>query len=51
MVKGFVKDDILLLCSDGLTNMVTDEKIYQIISEWKEPKKVVKKLSLKIVII
>ena len=38
------ENDKILLCSDGLTNMVTDEKIYQIISEWKEPKKVVKKL-------
>lgn len=33
MVKGFIKDDILLMCSDGLTNMVKEEKIYQIIKE------------------
>ena len=38
------EQDKILLCSDGLTNMVTDQMIYQIISEWKEPKKVVKKL-------
>lgn len=38
------KNDMVLLCSDGLTNMVTDERIYSIVSELKEPKKVVKKL-------
>ena len=27
MVKGFLKDDVLLMCSDGLTNMLKDEKI------------------------
>lgn len=27
MVKGFIKDDILILSSDGLTNYVTKEKI------------------------
>lgn len=29
--KGFIKDDILLMCSDGLTNMIRDEDIYRII--------------------
>jgi len=33
MVKGFLKDDILLICSDGLTNMVTEEEIYKILLE------------------
>lgn len=33
MVKGFIKDDILLLSSDGLTNMLQDEEIYNIIRE------------------
>lgn len=33
MVKGFVKNDILLICSDGLTNMVEDEEIFNIIKE------------------
>lgn len=32
-VKGFLKDDILVLTSDGLTNMVTDEEIYNIVNE------------------
>lgn len=31
MVKGFLKDDILLICSDGLTNMVSENEIYGII--------------------
>ena len=33
LVKGFLKDDILLMCSDGLTNMVKEEEISRIISE------------------
>lgn len=33
MVKGFLKDDILLMCSDGLTNMIKDNRIYEIIKE------------------
>ena len=33
MVKGFIKDDILLMCSDGLTNMLKDEKIVEIINQ------------------
>ena len=32
-VKGFLKEDILVLTSDGLTNMVTDEEIYNIVTE------------------
>ncbi|MBR2240505.1 MAG: Stp1/IreP family PP2C-type Ser/Thr phosphatase [Clostridia bacterium] len=32
-VKGFLKDDILLMCSDGLTNMLRDEEIVKIINE------------------
>lgn len=31
ITKGFVKGDVILLCSDGLTNMVDDKKIYEII--------------------
>lgn len=33
MVKGFLKDDILIMCSDGLTNMVEQETIYKIASQ------------------
>ena len=31
--KGFIKDDIILICSDGLSNMVKDEEIYEIIKK------------------
>ncbi len=30
-VKGFLKDDILVMTSDGLTNMVEQEKIYTVV--------------------
>ena len=33
MVKGFLKNDILLINSDGLTNMVEEEEIYKIINK------------------
>ena len=33
LVKGFLKGDILLMSSDGLTNMLRDEEIYNIIKE------------------
>lgn len=29
LCKGFLKDDILLMCSDGLTNMLRDNDIYK----------------------
>ena len=32
-VKGFIKDDIILMCSDGLSNMLKDEEIFEIIKE------------------
>lgn len=32
-VKGFKEDDIILICSDGLTNMISEEEIYNIIKE------------------
>lgn len=31
LVKGFLKDDILLMCSDGLTNMLRDSEIYNLL--------------------
>ena len=38
MVKGLVKDDILLMCTDGLTNMVKEEEIFTILkSDLKDP--------------
>lgn len=32
-VKGFIKDDIILICSDGLTNMVEEQEIYNILKK------------------
>lgn len=32
-MKGFNQDDILLMCSDGLTNMLEDQEIYQIVTQ------------------
>jgi protein phosphatase len=29
--KGFLKGDILLMCSDGLTNMLTEGEIYNVL--------------------
>ena len=31
MYKGFLKDDVLLMCSDGLTNMLTESEIYDVL--------------------
>lgn len=33
MVRGFLKDDILIMCSDGLSNLVKQEEIYRKASE------------------
>lgn len=33
MVKGFIKDDILIMCSDGLTNMISEQELYRITKE------------------
>ncbi len=27
-IKGFLKDDVIVICSDGLTNMLSEEEIY-----------------------
>lgn len=32
-VKGFLKDDILLMSSDGLTNMIKNQEIYDIVRQ------------------
>ena len=44
MVKGFLKDDILLMSSDGLTNLVKQEDILKITKKDFEqaPKELVK---------
>lgn len=41
-VKGFLKDDILLMCTDGLTNMLRDNEISEIIKQ--DPEIACKKL-------
>ena len=33
MVKGFIKGDTILMCSDGLTNMISEDEIKRIIQE------------------
>ena len=33
LIKGFIRNDILLMCSDGLTNMVNENKIYDIVKD------------------
>ena len=33
MVKGFLKEDTLVICSDGLTNMVTQDDIFNVVKE------------------
>ena len=34
--RNLEKDDMLLMCSDGLTNMVEENKIYEVVRENKE---------------
>ena len=43
MIRGFQKDDIILMCSDGLTNMVPSEQIMKITTNnfEKAPKELV----------
>ena len=36
MIKGFIKGDIILMCTDGLTNMVSEREIYDIIKSEPE---------------
>jgi len=33
MVKGFKKEDILIMCSDGLSNLVPQEDIFRLAKE------------------
>lgn len=35
MVKGFLKDDVLLMCTDGLTNMIKVDEIYDEVANGK----------------
>lgn len=44
MVRGFLKEDIFVICSDGLTNMVPQEEIYRLAKKDIEqaPKELVK---------
>ena len=45
MVKGFLKDDILIMSSDGLTNLVSQEEIFKEVKKDIEqaPKELIKK--------
>lgn len=36
ITKGFLTDDVLLICSDGLTNMLETDEIYDIVIENKD---------------
>lgn len=42
-VKGYLKDDIVVMCTDGLSNMVPDAKLYEIVSK-QEPTEAAKNL-------
>lgn len=33
MIKGFQKDDIILMTTDGLTNLVNKEDLYEIVKK------------------
>lgn len=45
ITKGFLKDDILLICTDGLTNMLESDEIYDLILENRDnPEDACKKL-------
>ena len=33
MIKGFLKDDVLLMTTDGLTNLVKKEDLYKTVKE------------------
>ena len=41
ITKGFLKDDIILICTDGLTNMVDTEDIYNMIVSNKDDVKLI----------
>lgn len=41
ITKGFLKDDIILICTDGLTNMVDTEDIYNMIVSDKDNVKLI----------
>ena len=34
--RNIEKDDIFLMCSDGLTNMVEESKMYEVVEQYKE---------------
>ena len=36
IIKAFIKGDIILMCTDGLTNMITEEEIFRIIKSNEE---------------
>ncbi len=44
LVRGFQKEDIMIICSDGLTNMVNNQEIFKLVTNNFEtaPKELVK---------
>lgn len=46
MIKGFLKDDVILMTTDGLTNLVSKEELYNTVKKEnleQVPKKLVEK--------
>jgi len=44
ITKNLKNGDILILCSDGLNSMLTDEQIFSIILKYRTPEKITKNL-------
>ncbi len=49
MVKGFLKDDVIIMCTDGLTNLVEAQTLLKFSKETLEymPKKLVNEANKK----
>lgn len=50
MIKGFLKDDVILMTTDGLTNLVSKEELFQTVKQEnieQVPKKLVEQANNK----